>query len=265
MAKLSLSKAWDETRAASATDGKLYVAIALALLALPATIFGTLAPEVLLGGTPENERLQLVFCVLLLLSAIGRIAISRLALRHGTVGEAINHGIRRLLPVAGAFLLYIVPFVLLLAPFLPKVMASPQSPPPDALLASTVILLAAFIVGVRLVLVLVPVAAAEDGGPIALLKRSWQLTRGNWWRLTAFLAVFFIASILASRALGYVLGGVLLLVSGPIKAMTLSSLILSAPLALVGAAFTTLFSVMLARIYVQLSGRGLASVPSSGT
>ena len=265
MAKLSLSKAWDETRAASASDGKLYVAIALALIALPATIFGTIAPEMLLGGTPENSNVQLIFCVVLVLNAIGRIAITRLALRPGTVGEAINHGLRRFLPVAGAFLLFIVPFVVLLAPFLPKVMAAPQNPPPDALLASFFILLAAFILGVRLVLMLVPAAAAEDGGPIALLKRSWKLTTGNWWRLTAFLAVFFFASILASRALGYALGGALLLASGPIKAMSLSSLLLSAPLALLGAAFTTLFSVMLARIYVQLSGRASASVPSSGT
>jgi hypothetical protein len=133
------------------------------------------------------------------------------------------------------------------------------------LLISTLVLIAAFVVGVRLVLLLVPVAAAEPGGAIALLKRSWQLTKGVWWRLTAFLAVFFIASILASRAIGYALGGVLLLVAGPIKPMALSALILAAALALVGAAFTALFSIMLARIYVQLSGHASASVPSSGT
>jgi hypothetical protein len=263
--KLSLSRAWDETRAATAGDGKLYAAIALALLALPATIFGTMAPEILLGGTPKNQNIQLVFLLVLLLNAVGRIAIGRLALRPASVGEAISHGFKRLLPVAGAFLLYLLPVVLLLVPFLPKVMAAPQNPPPDALLASTLILIAAFVIGVRLVLMLVPVAAAEPAGPIALLKRSWQLTQGNWWRLTAFLAAFFIASILASRAIGYALGGVLLLASGPIEPMSLSGLILAAVLALVGGALTTLFSIMLARIYVQLSGRASASVPSSGT
>lgn len=265
MAKLSLSKAWDETRAATASDGKLYAAIVLALLVLPATIFGTMAPEMLLGGTPENQSIQLLFFAVMLLNALGRLSISRLALRPASVGEAISHGLKRLLPVAGAFLVFILPFVLLLTPFLPRVMASPQNPPPDALLISTLVLIAAFVIGVRLVLLLVPVAAAEPGGAIALLKRSWQLTKGVWWRLTAFLAVFFIASILASRAIGYALGGVLLLVAGPIKPMALSALILAAALALVGAAFTALFSIMLARIYVQLSGHASASVPSSGT
>ena len=263
--KLSLSKAWDETRAAGAGDGKLYLAIALALIALPATIFGTMAPEMLLGGTPENQNVQLVFLVVMLLNAIARLAMTRLALRPASVGEAINHGLKRLLPVAGAFLIYLLPIVLMLAPFLPKVMAAPQNPPPDALLISTFILIAAFAIGVRLVLMLVPVGAAEPGGPLTLLKRSWQLTKGNWWRLTAFLAAFFIASILASRAIGFALGGVLLLAAGPIKPMTVSGLVLAAVLALVGAAFTTMFSIMLARIYVQLSGRVSASVPSSGT
>ncbi|HET7710152.1 MAG TPA: hypothetical protein VFK50_11595 [Sphingomicrobium sp.] len=267
MAKLHLSKAWDETRAALARDGKLYGAIALALLALPATIFGTMAPEILLGGTPANQNLQLVFLFVLLLNAIGRIAISGLALRAASVGEAISHGLKRLMPVVGAFLLYVVPIALVLVPFLPRVMAAPESPPPDALLASTLILAVAFVVGVRLVLLLVPVAAAEAAGPIGLLKRSWQLTRGNWWRLTAFLTAFFLASILASRALGYAVGGVLLVAAGPIKAMSLSSLILAAVLALAGAAFTTVFSIMLARIYAQLAGPAHAdvSVPSSGT
>lgn len=265
MAKLSLSKAWDETRAAAAGDGKLYFAIALALLALPATVFGTMAPEMLLGGTPGNQSVQLLFLLVLVLNAIGRIAITRLALRPESVGEAIIHGLKRLLPVAGAFIIFILPVVLLLVPFLPRVMAAPQNPPPDALLIATIILIAAFVIGVRLVLLLIPVAAAEPAGPIALLKRSWQLTRGNWWRLTAFLIAFFAANILASRAIGYALGGVLLLVSGPIKPMTVSGLILAAVVALVGAAFTAMFSIMLARIYVQLSGRASASVPSSGT
>ena len=46
-----------------------------------------------------------------------------------------------------------------------------------------------------------------------------------------------------------------------------SALILASVLALVGAAFTTVFSIMLARIYLQLAGPDHAgvSVPSSGT
>jgi hypothetical protein len=146
-------------------------------------------------------------------------------------------------------------------------MASPENPPPDALLASCAIVLAAFIFGVRLALLLVPIAAAEAIGPVAMLKRAWQLTSGNWWRLAAFLIIFFLASFLAARAVGYVLGGTLILLAGPLEPMAVSALILAAVLSLVGAAFTTVFSIMLAKIYIQLAGPVHAdvSVPSSGT
>ena len=267
MAKLSLSRAWDETRASLAGDGKLYVALALALIALPATIYGTLAPSALLGGAPQEMSMQLLFLLILAVNALGRLAISRLALRHATVGESIGHALQRILPLAAAFILFMLPVVLLLTPFLPAVMAAPENPPPGALLASSAIIIAAFIFGVRLALPLVPIAAAEQIGPIALLKRAWRITSGNWWRLAAFLIIFFTASLLAARAVGYVLGGTLILLSGPLEPMAITALILAAVLAVVGAAFTTVFSIMLARIYVQLSGPDHAgvSVPSSGT
>ncbi len=267
MAKLSLSKAWDETRASLGGGGKLYVAIALALIALPATIFGTAVPSALLGGAPQDSTFQLLFLLVLLLNAVGRLAISRLALRPATVGESIRHAVGRILPLIAAFLIFVVPVALMLTPFLPQVMAAPENPPPGALLASFAIVLAAFIVGVRLALLLVPIAAAEAIGPIALLKRAWQLTSGNWWRLAAFLIIFFAANILAARAVGYVLGGILILLVGPLEAMTVSALILSAILALVAAAFTTVFSIMLARFYAQLAGpaHDSVTVPSSGT
>lgn len=264
MAKLSLSKAWDETRAALGADGKLYVAIALALIALPATIYGTMEPAALLGGAPQGGSPQIVFLVVMLINLLGRLALSRLALRPASVGEAIGASARRLPAVVGAFLIFLVPFIAGLTPFLPQVMANPQSPPPGPLLISTFIIILAFILGVRLALPLVPLAAAEAGGPLTLLKRGWRITSGNWWRLAVFLFAFFIASVLTVRAIGYVIGGAVILAAGRLEPMALSSLILAAVLALVGAAFTTVFSVMLARIYVQLAAPA-AGVPSSGT
>ena len=264
MAKLSLSKAWDETRAALAADGKLYVAIALALIALPTTVYGTMEPAALLGGTPQGGSPQLVFLVVMLINLLGRLAISRLALRPASVGEAIGGGARRLPAVVGAFLLFLLPFIAALTPFLPQVMANPQSPPPGPLLISTAIIILAFVLGVRLALLLVPVAAAEGGGPLVLLKRSWRITSGNWWRLAVFLFAFFVASMLTARAIGYIVGGAVILAAGRLEPMAVSSLVLAAVLAVVGAAFTTVFSVMLARIYVQLAAPA-AGVPSSGT
>lgn len=267
MAKLSLSRAWEESRSLLGRDGKLHAAVALALFALPATAFGTLAPAALMGGAPADGRTQLLFLLVMLLNLAGRLAISRLALGQASVGEAISDGLKRLPSAAAAFILFMLPLVVLLTPFLPAVMASPQSPPPGPLLASTGLVLLGFVLGVRLVLLLVPTAAAEKLGPLALLRRCWALSKGNWWRLAAFLITFFTAGILAARAIGYALGGSLILLAGPLEPMSVSALVLSAALALVGAAFTTVFSVMLARIYLQLAGPAHAdvSVPTSGT
>lgn len=247
-----------------AADGKLHVAIALALIALPGTIYGTMEPAAVLGGTPQGGLPQIVFLVVMLINLLGRMSISRLALRPASVGEAMGAGAKRLPAVVGAFLIFLVPFIAGLAPFLPQVMANPQSPPPGPMLIATAIIILAFVLGVRLALPLVPIAAAEAGGPVTLLKRGWRITSGNWWRLAVFLFAFFVASVLTVRAIGYIVGGAVILAAGRLEPMALSTLILAAVLALVGSAFTTVFSVMLARIYVQLAAPA-AGVPSSGT
>jgi hypothetical protein len=53
---------------------------------------------------------------------------------------------------------------------------------------------------------------------------------------------------------------------GPLEPMSGSALVVALAQALVNAAVSSLFAVMVARIYLQLTGRGgaQASVPSSG-
>jgi hypothetical protein len=98
-----------------------------------------------------------------------------------------------------------------------------------------------------------------------LVKDSWKQTEGHWWKLIGFVLLFFVAAIVATRAVQWVLGGAVLVALGPIKVMSLSALVLAVVLTLVGSLFTTIFMVMLVRIYLQLSGKApVASVPSSG-
>lgn len=267
MTRISLSKAWDETRSALARDARLYAAVALALLVLPMTILGTFAPETVLGGTPPGGAVSLFLLLVILLGLVARLAMATLAMRSIAVRDSIRHALRRTPAAVGAFLLFALPVVLLLVPFLQPVLASPQNPPPGPMLAVTAVMILTFVLGVRLVLLLVPAAAAEAGGPVALLKRSWALSRGNWWRLAAFLLIFFIGSYAAARALGFVVGSGLILLTGPVEPQSVSALLLAAVLAIVGAVFATIFSVMLARIYVQAVSPAHADVsaPSSGT
>ena len=118
--KVSLSKAWDETRARFPRDGKLYVAVALAFLVLPGTVFGTIAPGALMGQPPEGAVGGLMFAILLL-GLVGRLAMANLALKPTAVGEAIRHALRRTPGVAVAFFLFFLPAALLL-PFVFRLM-----------------------------------------------------------------------------------------------------------------------------------------------
>lgn len=268
MSKLSLSKAWDDSRAIVARDGGLMASVALALLVLPATIAGAINPAVLTSPTLPAGPMLAMWMVVLAIGLIGRLAVIRLALGPSTsVGDAIRHGLVRLPAALGALLLFVVPLSIALTPFMLQVLETPLAPPPGASLAMLVILIAAGVLGVRLVLLALPVAAGEASGPTAILKRSWQLSRGNWWRLAALVLLFFVASAVLTRAVTFAVGIPAGLISGPIKPLTLGALLLSLAVALVGAAAAVLFSVMLARIYTQLSAAGepAAGVPTSGT
>lgn len=112
-----------------------------------------------------------------------------------------------------------------------------------------------------------PVTTAETGGPLHILKRSWSLTRGNWWRLFGFFIVWAIAAavvLLAAGALGGLLARVIF---GELEPMTIGSLVVSLLTQLAGAAVTVILVVMQARLYVQLASRAEpeVTVPTSGT
>ena len=121
---------------------------------------------------------------------IGNLAISVLALRPGvSVGEAIQQGARRFLPVLGAALLIglasmlaMLPVVLLAAAGLAVALGIP------ALAAIPALLMIPLLVFLWTRLLLAnPIGAVEPGGPVAILKRSWALTAGRFWQLLGFL------------------------------------------------------------------------------
>jgi hypothetical protein len=112
----------------------------------------------------------------------------------------------------------------------------------------------------------VPLAAAESGGPIRLLIRSWLLARGNYLRLLAFVLLVLIGLLFVALAGQFGLGSMVAVAFGPPKPGTVSALIISLIVAVIQALFTVIFAVMLARIYLQLAGTDEAqvSVPRSG-
>jgi hypothetical protein len=271
MRGLSISAAWEETKAILARDGRLLTTVALALVALPSAVNSFLARGAIDGNAAQ--WLDLVALLASVIALAGQLALIRLALGPSiTVGGAIVHGFRRL-PIY-----FLAVMVLLLALFIVAIplglllvalgvpISAKQVPASGPVVLVTLIFAGiAIFLGVRFLLSS-SVASAEEVGPIAILKRSWELTAGHFWRLFGFLLAVVVAAVVLLIAVGSALGVAISLSLGSIQPLSTGALILALIQALVSAAVTTLFAVMLARIYVQLAGRGEAqpSVPSSG-
>ncbi len=265
MVKLSISQAWDETRGIMARHGALLATVALALLVLPGVVSDLVTPEAAEGQFPPMGPWLIVTAAAFLIGLVGQLAIIWLAMGSGaSVGEAIRHGMRRAPSYIAATIIWTLPFGLALYALMRGI--TPDNPSPASGLGLLILLPVLIFFLIRFILT-APVAAAEGVGPIEILKRSWRLSAGRWWRLFGFFAVIALAAVIVLVALAPVLGVLIRLVAGDIEPMSVGALLLSIVTQIVGAALTVTFIVMLARIYVQLTGErsAEATVPTSGS
>ena len=262
MAKLSLSRAWDETRDEIGRHGRLLAAVALAMFFLPGVILGVIEPGA--GPFPATTQEAVLAFVVGIIGLVGQLAIIRMALgARLTVGEALSHGARRVPAYLLACLIWAGP--LIIAVFLVgiDIWRAPQNATPGQALAALVILIAFVVVGIRMVMTS-SVASAEQAGPLEIVRRSWHLTAGHWWKLFGLFCVFLLLMIIVMAAVGAIIGIAGALLFDPIEPMTIGALFMAVCTQLVAAIFTTGLLVMLARIYAQLSGPASVSLPSSG-
>jgi hypothetical protein len=265
MHKLSISAAWDETKAVLAHEGRLLVAVGLALFVLPGILVTTLAPSAATDEIPRAGPWLIAMFAILLISLAGQLAVIRLAMGpHLTVGEAISHGFKRLLPYLASVLIWMLPILLLAGVVYEMAIDGGAAVKGTAAIAALLLLLVVTFFSVRL-LPGSAVASAEGVGPFGILKRAWSLSRGNWWRLFGFLVLFVIGAGILLWAVGAVAGLLAKILFGGIEPMSVGGLLAAIVSQLVSALVSIIFFVMLARIYVQLAGREGAhvSVPSS--
>src|SRR5438270_3644381 len=271
MRALSLSQAWDDTTAIITRDGRLFASVALALVALPAAIEGLVSPKGMDASAPWwVDGLTIVTS---LIALAGQLALIRLALGPSiTVGGAIAHGVRRMpiyvltaILILVALFLAAMPFALVLTLAGVPLPANGVPPTPPAVVGGLLYFALICFIAVRM-LMSAPVASAERAWPLAIVRRSWELTEGNWWRLFAFFVLFLIAAIAFVGGLGAATTVVVRLFVGPIAPLSTGALVVALVQALFNTVVTTGLAVMLARIYVQLSERGHveASVPTTG-
>ena len=231
---LSITALWRDTFAAARRGMPMYLPVAAAFVLLPGVAIDLFGPP--LPKTPADLTPRLVFIALVIPSLIGIIAqatIVRLAIDRArgidrSVGEALLLALRLWPMLVAATLLAAVPIgagmLLFIVPGL-------------------------YMAG-RLALAM-PLVVDGTTAPLAAVRRSWELTDGNGWRIIAFLILWtawFLALSAIAAALG---GGVAILLKG-LGAATTGAVIASIIGGVVGALFTVFNAVGVALVYVRL-------------
>lgn len=252
MAYLSITSAWNETTAFVKREGKLLFPVAFALLALPAIVFQYFAPEQNPAQPPEAGPWMWLLIPFIVLTIWGTLTLTTLALRPGTVvAEALASAGRRLPVAIGAALLLAIGGALLFVPIQLAFLATASR---GVLIVGVCALaVAVVVVGVRMAM-LNPVAAAEPGGPIMLIRRSWTLTSGHFWKLLGFLVLALVLIIVLSIAVTAIGGILAALIGGAIGDTGVTKLLILLLGGLLNAILSVYLVVTMARIYAQLAG-----------
>ncbi len=259
--KLSIGKAWEETSAFLGREARLVAPVALATFALPSILAKWAYP----GGTTGGGAGWLMLIVLLAV-LVGQMTVILLVNGwRGSIGEALAKAARRLPVLVGALIIVFLPIVLIATIALGSALVSAGISDPAAVTPAAVAkiqgvawivvaLAVAFIfLGVRMFPVSA-IAANESVGPIGLIKRSWILTRGVFFRILALVVLLGLVGLILDSAVTMVIGSVATLAAGEPKAFNTSALLVALASGLVGAVVSTVSAAMAGRVYAQLAG-----------
>ncbi|MBS1239991.1 MAG: hypothetical protein H6R45_697 [Proteobacteria bacterium] len=263
--KFDMSKAWNDATDMLGANREVILALSGVFFFLPgfasSLLMHTVEPPVgadqaalrgyLLELYKDNAPVIVVSAVVQLVGAITLLALLRDDSKP-TVGEALRTGLVGLLPYIGVYLLLVIgAFVAVL------VLVGIPSALGLTVLAIVLMVLAVPLlvyVGIKLSLVTPVIAIEKLMNPIAIIRRSWALTKGNSLRLLLFYFLLGLVYVVASVVVGAVVGlGLTLLGDGTV--FQVGNGILTG---LVGAAGTMVFTVVIAAVHRQLAG------PSAG-
>lgn len=259
---LSIGQAWEETSAFLGREARLVAPVALATFALPAVMTGWAYP-----GGGQGSIASLLLIVVLLAVLVGQMTIVLLATGWGgSIGQAMLKAMRRVPALIGALLIVFLPIMLVTvigfgvslssAGITEVSQLTPDSIArlPNILWLLVVLTLVLIIAGVRL-FPISAIGASEAGGPITLLRRSWTLTKGSFWRILVLAFLLAIVAVVLDRAVTAVVGSIAALAAGEARAFNLSALIVALAAGLVGALVSTVSATMVGRVYVQLTSK----------
>lgn len=262
--KLDMSRAWADTTRLLSANLQVIVVVAGVFFFLPYLALSLLAPGIANpmaaappGQSQDPAAILALFTgpviagmvVIGLLQAIGTIALLSMLTDDArpTVGEALATGIKALLPYIGTMLLQGLLVGAVVG--LPLALAIASGSSAVTAIAALAALVAFVYAYVKFSLSVPVIAIEKQFNPLAVLRRSWILTRGNSLRLLAFYLLLFIAVIVLSMIVGIMLGLPLALIGGTVAEFG-SALVGS----LTNTAMVIVFMGVLAAVHRQLAG-----------
>lgn len=263
--KFDFDKGWNEALGMIRSNFGLLAAIAGVLVFLPsafaAIVFPSASLEASLEGSSQPEMDQLraalvtlfseywwLFVAIFLLTSFAQLGMFALLRRRAspTVGEALAEGAKLLPTFVGAYILQIIaiitPFVVLVS--LPGAAGLRMFALFGALLAIPLTVY----VSIKLSLVTAVIGIEGETNPIASLRRSWALTKGNSFRLLGFFLLIVVAAAILVLLAGWIIGVVFAL--GGDEAASFGTALFAGLVDALGAVFSV---SILAAIHAQLS------------
>lgn len=263
--KFDMSAAWSEAVRQLSANRQVLLVVAGVFFFLPSLAFGLMfdqrmAPiEAAQSANPDPDTMfRATFAAmsdlwwLLLLTSIiqwfGTLAMLVLLTDRDrpTVGEALKTATRLLLPYLGVqILVSCILGIALLFPFAVGANAGAAA----AVLAGLVAMILLAYLFTKFLLVSPVIAAERLTNPIAVVARSWRITKGNSLRLFSFVFLLAMGFMVVAIVASIVVGLVLALAGSEIA--TVGDAIVSS---LVTALFTAIFVAVLAAAHRQLAG-----------
>jgi hypothetical protein len=253
------NRAWTGATAAIRANREVVFALAGVFFLLPSLVLALLFPQPQpVPGADEAAMMAQaaayygkalpVALPMAVLQAAGTLGLLTLLTDRArpTVGEAIRAGFGALLPYIASQVILGMGLGLVFMLVVGVIAVAAGSQP----LAMAAGLAAALPIFVRFALTAPVVAIEKWRNPLSALRRSWQLTAGNTWRVLLFFALILLASgIVMAVVMG--LAGIVLVLVLPAPAAVMAAAIISSTL---GAGVVLVLVACLAATHAQLAG-----------
>lgn len=256
--KFDSNQAWKRAAAGVSANKEALFALAGVFFLLPGlavSLFfpgpqatGDMAPDKLAELLSEHyASIMPVMIPMILFQAVGTLAMLTLLTdrTRPTVGEALKQGGRGIVP----YILSQLILALAIALFGSIIVGLTSLAGAGAVGLIFVAGLALF-AAVRTSLTSPVIVIERQTNPIAALKRSWNLTEGNFLRLLAFFALVAIAFLIIMMIAGLIAGIAFSMLFGEHTSMVLMTVISSA----ISAIMALYFVAIIAAIHTQLAG-----------